>query len=265
MKTNLPPQAYTREVFTNAYEWLQTQSHSVKELAQTPDDLVALYLQARRHGHLSASYNSKSFKNDLKNLAEGLRQFDDAQVPSASAVTEKVTETTKHSVTFTNHTPPPSLNLNYKPPKIIEDTSYLGDDQEDFISQQFDPPPQSQFVRKQNSTHGVEYTEPPIKKYASEKLSRPVHAPRSVYEGQDVDRHDTYKPEPPHQNPPSPGILTNKKYSPETSPIELLDIRSKEIVEKAQTQLNLSRTEEALRMLLVLGLEKLKDILPDKD
>ncbi|MCB0356424.1 MAG: hypothetical protein KDD40_05425, partial [Bdellovibrionales bacterium] len=146
MKTNLPPQAYTRDVFASAYEWLQTQSDSIRELAQTPDDLVALYLQARRHGHLNnteSTRSSKSFKNDLKNLAEGLRQFEENHSPSASAVTEKVRETTKHSFTFTNPPPPPVAN--YRVQQVVEDPLFTRQEMppltEDYEEIRKSPPP----------------------------------------------------------------------------------------------------------------------------
>lgn len=79
----LPPQAYTREVLTTAFNWLQTQPDSVKKLATTPDALVGLYMRAQRFGHSSletdAPVSSQAFMSDLKNLAEGLKQFEEPQ------------------------------------------------------------------------------------------------------------------------------------------------------------------------------------------
>ncbi|MCM2280423.1 MAG: hypothetical protein NDI61_01095 [Bdellovibrionaceae bacterium] len=76
----LPPQAYTREILAVAFNWLQSQPESIKRLAQSPDALVGLYLRAQRYGHASpeadAPVTSQNFVNDLKNLAEGLKQFD---------------------------------------------------------------------------------------------------------------------------------------------------------------------------------------------
>lgn len=215
MKTNLPPQAYTRDVFANAYEWLQTQSHSIKELAQTPDDLVALYLQARRHGHLNntqATGSSKSFKNDLKNLAEGLRQFEEGQTPAASAVTEKVRETTKHSFTFTHPSPPPPPTFHTQ---VVDEPFFL---KEDFAE--------------------------PVQEELLPHL--PPRPPRSQT-----------KPE--YENTLPPPL---KKEEPKSLDIDLLDERSKDIIYEVKKRLNLSRDEEALRMLLVLGKAKLYEILP---
>lgn len=84
----LPPQAYTKETLLKAYNWLQTQSDQVKELATTPDQLVSLFLKSTRLGQDSlqrytngatAQINSaneqtdrpslQNFKSELKNLA----------------------------------------------------------------------------------------------------------------------------------------------------------------------------------------------------
>lgn len=48
----LPPQAYTREMLSQAYSWLQTQNEAVKKLATNSDALVALYMRYLRHGNL---------------------------------------------------------------------------------------------------------------------------------------------------------------------------------------------------------------------
>lgn len=93
----LPPQAYTREILTSAFNWLQTQPESVRKLATTPDALVGLFLRAQRFGNSSletdAPVSSQNFISDLKNLAEGLKQFEGptsearraiAQAPSAN-------------------------------------------------------------------------------------------------------------------------------------------------------------------------------------
>ncbi|MCB0415140.1 MAG: hypothetical protein KDD50_12450, partial [Bdellovibrionales bacterium] len=90
---NLPPQAYTREDLQEAFEWLKSQPISVKERASSPDLLVSLYNHAKRHGASVFSNNNQGlkgpiksnpedFKSDLKNLAKGLRQFDEKKVRS---------------------------------------------------------------------------------------------------------------------------------------------------------------------------------------
>jgi hypothetical protein len=87
---SLPPQAYTRETLTSAFNWLQSQPDSVRKAAATPDALVSIYLRAQRYGNTHAVEvdqpvpRSQSFISDLKNLAEGFRQFDDSNGTSVS-------------------------------------------------------------------------------------------------------------------------------------------------------------------------------------
>lgn len=83
---SLPPQAYTREMLTTAFNWLQTQPESVRKMATSPDSLVCLYTRAQRMGSIAldtdAPVSSQNFMSDLKNLAEGLRQFDEPTKPT---------------------------------------------------------------------------------------------------------------------------------------------------------------------------------------
>lgn len=86
----LPPQAYTRETLTTAFNWLQTQPESVRKMATSPDALVCLYTRAQRMGSATleseAPISSQNFMSDLKNLAEGLRQFEDPKPVQAAPV-----------------------------------------------------------------------------------------------------------------------------------------------------------------------------------
>ncbi len=81
----LPPQAYTREVLAEAYDWLRSQSPSTKELARDVNTLVSFYLQAKRHNKIKnmKSNEAVEFKQDLRNLAEGIKKFDEDK-PSQS-------------------------------------------------------------------------------------------------------------------------------------------------------------------------------------
>lgn len=109
--TNLPPQAFTRETLTQAFNWLQTQPENVRRSATTPETLVSLYQRNQRFGPdtskvtarstapisplagdnygdeefddlsspTEAPISAQNFKTDLKTLAEGLKQFEDPQ------------------------------------------------------------------------------------------------------------------------------------------------------------------------------------------
>ena len=115
---SLPPQAYTREVLVKAYEWLSAQAPVVRERAKTADAMVALYLQAKRRNGVDGSStweaptaaSVEAFKADLRNLAEGLRQFDD---PHAPPLTETVSAA---SVTSPQPHAPPLRTPVYAPP-----------------------------------------------------------------------------------------------------------------------------------------------------
>jgi hypothetical protein len=86
-----PPQAFTREMLSQAFVWLQAQPEPVPAQASNPESLIALYLKAQRSQmHLQkkmdnqspnpqtdAPVSAQNFMTDLKSLAEGLKQFDD--------------------------------------------------------------------------------------------------------------------------------------------------------------------------------------------
>jgi hypothetical protein len=77
-RPTLPPQAYTRETLSTAFQWLQHQPEHIKKLAQTPDALVGIYMRAMKFGNASpeadAPVSSQTFFSDLKNLTEAFKQ-----------------------------------------------------------------------------------------------------------------------------------------------------------------------------------------------
>jgi hypothetical protein len=76
----LPPQAYTKDTLIKAYEWLQTQSDSIKQIATSPDVLVSLYMKAQMQGEDALHRPSiKNFKHDLKNLADMMSEWGPSQ------------------------------------------------------------------------------------------------------------------------------------------------------------------------------------------
>lgn len=91
----VPPQAYTRDQVTAAYQWLQTQSDDIRRQATTTDTLVALYLRAKRSGDLSfveaAPVSEKNFRENLRTIASELQNFD-PQPPSVLSSTSMVVD-----------------------------------------------------------------------------------------------------------------------------------------------------------------------------
>lgn len=101
--TSVPPRAYTREILTTAFNWLQSQPDSVRTQATTPDALVGLYMKSQRGSAFAAAQpgfdaeapaSSQAFMSDLKNLAEGLKEFDDSRGPRA--ITPPATSRANH-------------------------------------------------------------------------------------------------------------------------------------------------------------------------
>lgn len=88
----LPPQAYTRETLQKAYQWLLTQSPSIKEMASNQDILVSLYLKAQRNGDAILEAPSiQNFKQELKSLATMMGDFQNTQATQNTAPHQPVT------------------------------------------------------------------------------------------------------------------------------------------------------------------------------
>lgn len=72
----LPPEAFTKETLQEAFQWLQNQPESVRELVHTPESLISIYRKAQRQDN-DAPVSSKNFMAELKTLAKGLEAFSD--------------------------------------------------------------------------------------------------------------------------------------------------------------------------------------------
>ncbi|MGZ3723056.1 MAG: hypothetical protein ACXVA9_09010 [Bdellovibrionales bacterium] len=83
LKTNIPPQAYTRDTLVKAIEWVSSQPPSVRERASSADLVVSFYLQACRKAaaQMEAPVSGANFKSDLKHLAQDLKQFEEPTAP----------------------------------------------------------------------------------------------------------------------------------------------------------------------------------------
>jgi hypothetical protein len=109
---NPPPQAYTREVLAQAYNWLKSQPPIVRERAQSADALVSLFLHSKRFGNSTVTpwdqdsdVGAQAFKSDLKNLAQGFKDFESnvvehmaVQQPSQPAQTQATATATTQTV-----------------------------------------------------------------------------------------------------------------------------------------------------------------------
>lgn len=73
----LPPQAYTKDTLVKAYQWLQHQNDSIREMATNPDILVGLFLKAKLQGESALDRPSiQNFKSELKSLAGMMGEFE---------------------------------------------------------------------------------------------------------------------------------------------------------------------------------------------
>ncbi|MBX3016651.1 MAG: hypothetical protein KF767_02085 [Bdellovibrionaceae bacterium] len=89
MATNpFPPQAYTRDTLIKAFEWLQTQSPQVRELATTNDLLISLFTKSQMQGKDALELPQlASFKNELRSLAGQMGKFEEEAAPAAPIAT----------------------------------------------------------------------------------------------------------------------------------------------------------------------------------
>ena len=83
MEMDNPPEAASKEVVAKAFQWLQNQPQNIKDLAQTKDQLVALYLKHQRTSPQNdAPVSSKLFVSELKDLAKGIEAFENSGPPA---------------------------------------------------------------------------------------------------------------------------------------------------------------------------------------
>lgn len=111
----LAPQAYTKETLSKAFDWLQYQPESVKQIATSPDVLVSLYLKAQRQGidniDIDAPVSSKKFLTDLKNLKKDFAPFEESlggapqsaslQTQVSQQMSQQVSQQVSQTVTVT--------------------------------------------------------------------------------------------------------------------------------------------------------------------
>ena len=228
-KPTLPPQAYTREMLSQAYAWVQSQPESIKRMATNSDSLVGLYLRHQRHGDLgfatpaagavtrvpiedtppAPSSSSIAFKNELRHLAEDMRQFEgdlfqQNQQPQPAPQVSATSVPNSISINL--------LNLQQQPQQQAPAQHPV---QQQLPLQQQPPPPPSHIYAQQNE-------------YATAAVAAAVAA-----------------------------AAANNLLSQ-------LDAKSQRTVHDVKILLNLSSDSEALRVLISLGYEKLKPLIDSK-
>ena len=234
----LPPQAYTREILTAAFNWLQTQPESAKKLATNPDALVGLYLRAQRYGNSNletdAPVSSQVFMNDLKNLAEGLKQFEENEGKSGSAPSGAPVQASMlksyatKSSTFGNAPSANSSGANGANPFVLgfSLSSVKSQSPESASSTQLGMP--------------LSYSAPA----ATTAPSAPIPISNSQSNSNSL------------QAPPPPPAAPSASVGPLP-----LNERSQQMIQEVKAALNLSSDAEAVNMMLALAYKNLKNLL----
>lgn len=217
-----PPQAYTREVLAQAFNWLKSQPATVRERALSADALVGLYLHAKRYGGSPAvspweqdsEAGANAFKSDLKSLARGFKEFE-IQTMDAPSV----------PVQMPLIIPPPSQPL---------------------VQSDLQPQPQPE-------TQTPTPTPPPAPAPAAPPQATSTS---TMAQSQSVATTQT-------QTVQQTVTTTQvQAHSVVNSFVQELDPKTLDILREVQSRLNLSSEQEALRMLVLLGSEKIRTLLP---
>lgn len=227
-----------------------TQPESVKALAKDSDTIVSLYTnhllrsqegipsyydpkEAEETLKQSAPVSGEHFKNELKTLAQGLDEF------SPKEVRQPVTQTASHFQPELDQFHNQRRNLSES--RAGARTAQPPIQQPQFVPQTPNSPQPPVQPRVQASSHQV-----------APQPSLPPHVQRQRLE----------------ETPSTPGYLSsvsgsNGAQGSQTLGLAaLLDPNSQLKVAHVREGLNLSSDNEALRMLISLGFDRLKKILP---
>ena len=227
---NLPPQAYTRDTLSKAYEWIRDQPPHIQELGRNADTLVSLYLQARRRGgsfyRSGETPSTQSFKSDLKNLAQDLKQFEGGSGEISLGPT-----------------PRPQAEISNGEPELpVVDSDLLPTLDTDRPDRQ----PRSGMTPR------------PAASFPSGRAAPGPSVPAATPPA-NVAANSPRPSEPPRASIPPPSRSSPPTYSKGIPP---LDDKSLATIHMVQERMNLGSEAEALRMLIALGYERVRDLLP---
>lgn len=249
--STLPPQAYTREVLAAAFNWLQHQPDSTRRLATTPDALVGLYLRAQRYGSSTpeqdAPVSSQNFISDLKNLAEGLRQFEETKglgatqkAPSRPHSSSAALHAAGNNHPLQNNSTlaPMSMtgpNMNFAPPAGQTTSSA----QSPMASQS----PLSQIVQ------------PTVQSSPAHSFANPIAT------GHLVGNHSGTQTTTMTGSVTSQTLQITTSNTPNINLIEALNPNTRSMIREVQASLNLSNDAETLNMLVAIAYKNMKNLL----
>lgn len=255
--TGLPPQAYTRDTLVKAVEWWNQQPTSLKERATSADAIVSFYLQACRRASASqeAPLSGEAFKADLKNLALGLKQFEE----NAS-----------------NVAPPPPLR-SFAPQSPTGFQAPSQPPPQAMASPQPQAAPQPPRAHAAPAAPSMPQAHLPVHPDPSTAASMP-YAPASSQTMMPstpppaaVSYYVTQQPVAAPPTPmPAPAPLPTPSASPHAMHAQShsgvmvwnVDPRSAQAAKELQIRLNLGTEIEALRVLITLGVERARALFP---
>ena len=240
----LPPQAYTKETLLKAYNWLQSQSDQVKELATTPDQLVSLYLKSSRSGQESlqrytTAVLSQQSPTATQNLTQNtLSNQASSQTPAASAPSNTVAATTSHNssaqTSMADLQDRPSLQ-SFK--SELKNLAGMMGDLEKPAAQAPAQSPSAGHVNSGYQSSQTGYTSQNVNSSQSTNVSQAQQAVGSQI-----------------------NVSYNSSASLSISQGQQLDELTQNLIREVKNELNLSSEVEALRMLVKIGYQKVKSL-----
>ncbi len=253
----LPPQAYTKETLLKAYNWLQSQSDQIKELATTPDQLVSLFLKSTRLGQESLQRYTNSTVSTFTNTTAPVmatqqpsqpQQGDQTFLNQTSGNQTSLSQTNANQNSANQIGDSPSLKSFKSELKNL--AGMMGDlEKPQMTAQQsqsqahYQSGQQSQQAGSQN-TQQPNYQSPPPSGY---------QAPIPPYQGPPVTQstQQNQVPQPPSINAYVSSAINQALNFDETTQI---------LIREVKNELNLSSDSEALRMLVKIGYQKVRSL-----
>jgi hypothetical protein len=267
--SSAPPQAYTRETLAQAYIWLKSQPESIKDRAKNADALVSLYLHACRHGldvfkevsptATDAPRSTENFRNTLKDLSEGFRQFDEpAETP---AKVSHLNVASSRPTSISHQAPPPiSAEANIRPHpetnSLHANRSFPQDRAASGSPQQRGP---LAHQASHSSDEEIMSQQQQVRVHQQQGPTQTPQQPRDPFPA-----YRAYLQDDEWARQTGHSVSLDPPFPPFANPASELtvDSRSHEILRRVRRKMNLSSENEALRMLISLGFERLRDIVP---
>ncbi len=239
----LPPQAYTKETLLKAYNWLQSQSDQIKELATTPDQLVSLFLKSTRLGQDSLQRYTNSTVSTFTNTTAPIMATQQPQ-PGDQTSINQIGDS-------------PSLKSFKSELKNL--AGMMGDLEKPLATAQ-QSPAQANYQNGQQHSHQTNYQQSnshssqQTQQAGSQNTQQQTHyqSPPSGYQA----------PIPPYQGP-----LGTQSAAQLPPPVNAyvssalnFDEMTQILIREVKNELNLSSDSEALRMLVKIGYQKVRSL-----